>query len=219
MDEKSELEKRIIELENAAKTATSVMSLKTKIIISIVTILAIVALGAVCYNFYYNYSHKEIQYTKQSDILTSDGVKTEAKKAGVNISDAQAKESSNWISDIQNGKVKPNYVVTTDGNNYKEEVEKQSKANDADVTFVTDPANPDKVPDPKKGDVVVLNQYNQQFYPKKQVGVTVYNDQSVAVDYNQKVKVFGTTFYAGPSVMYDGKNKDMKIGVRITKNF
>jgi hypothetical protein len=66
---------------------------------------------------------------------------------------------------------------------------------------------------------VTLDQINTQLYPKNELGVTYYFDHSVAVDYQKDIKVFNKMFYGGPAVMYDSKEKDLKIGVRLSTSF
>ena len=166
---------------------------------------------------FYAWTHKPVVYETQEKASTPSGMKDIALKAGFKISDFQSKEASEWVANIAKNNTPPDYSVTTTGKDYKQEVEKQSKANNADVTVVTDPKKPNEKPNPKPGDVVVLNQYNQQFFPKREIGVTIYNDQSIAIDYNSQIKVFGSSFYWGPSVMYDNKQKDLKVGIRLSK--
>jgi hypothetical protein len=189
-------------------------AIKYKILMYVMMAVLLIALAGGGAALFYMWTHPTVQYEKQVDVENPQTEKKLAAQAGTNISDFQANEASQTMHDEYVGKIPPTKVIETTGKDYQNVVKQESKNSGADQTLVVDKNNPNKKPDPKPTDKVELNVYNNKFFPDKQVGVTLYNDSSIAIDYNKRVKMFGTTVYIGPSIMYDNKDKDFKYGVR-----
>lgn len=212
----------IIQPQQEQKTTTTNISvltpeaIKFKILMYSMIIILFVVLAISGAALYYKWTHQTIQTVTQESIENPQTEKALAEKAGTKISNYQANEASKTMRDEFTGKIPPTKVVETTSKDYKNVIKEESKKSGADQTIVVDKKDPTKKPEVKEGDKVELNVYNNKFYPDKQIGVTIYNDSSIALDYNIKKKIFGSTVYIGPSIMYDSKDKDFKYGVRMT---
>lgn len=112
----------------------------------------------------------------------------------------------------------PERIVEVKGKEVKNEGELFRKKTGGDVVVTTDPNKPTEAPkiDPNKS--YTLEQRSYKLFPDQQWSVTTFNDGSLEVGYDKKVRVFGDTAYVGVSVLddkQDGGNK-IKYGVKLT---
>lgn len=137
----------------------------------------------------------------QQDAKNPVKIQEEAGKAGVPLTDGQAKEVAQKVA----AATKPNRIVETDRAHLRETVEKERKAAGADLAIVTDPSKPGTAPklddlfktDTLKGgsalpagtgdtDRIQLNQYNIQAY-KQKIDVVTIATRSLGYSHLQKV--------------------------------
>jgi hypothetical protein len=115
----------------------------------------------------------------------------------------------------------PDNIITVPGKNVMSEAETFKKKTGGDIVVTTDPNRPNEKVKIDNNQNYTLEQRSYKLYPDKMVSVTAYDDNSVAVAYDKRVKIFGNTAYVGVSVLDDKENGGDKIktGVKITIPF
>lgn len=169
----------------------------------------------------YDLMHPKNQPEAQNDM--KDPVKVEQimkEDFGQNVTRSQAERISKTYYDSEPNTIyykEPDRVVVVPGNEVYIEAENFKKENDADVVVTTDPQKPDEKPVIDEKKEYVLEQRAYKLYPDNLAGVTVFNDKSIEVEYDRRVKMFGTDAYLGVSVMDDrgGSHHDVKYGVKL----
>ena len=200
-------------------------TLKEKCIIFIVLVAMIAASVFMISNAIYNYKHKDNQIETQQDMQDPSKVKTIiAKDFGLNIDNTQAKEIAKTMQDgdkTSKSYKTPDRTVIVPGKNVMSEAESFKKSTGGDIVITTDPNHPDEKVKIDNNQNYTLEQRSYKLYPDKMASVTVYNDNSIAVGYDKRVKVFGNTAYVGVSVLDDKEsgNDKIKTGVKITIPF
>lgn len=200
-------------------------TLKEKCIIF--TVLAVLTVASVFMisNVIYNYMHKDNQIETQQDM--QDPVKVKdiiVKDFGLKIDNTQAKEIAKTMQDGDKTSKyykEPDNIITVPGKNVMSEAETFKKKTGGDIVVTTDPNHPNEKVKIDNNQNYTLEQRSYKLYPDKMVSVTAYNDNSVAVAYDKRVKVFGNTAYVGVSVLDDKESGGDKIktGVKITIPF
>lgn len=200
-------------------------TLKEKCIIFTVLAALTVASVFMISNAIYNYMHKDNQIETQQDM--QDPVKVKdiiAKDFGLKIDNTQAKEIAKTMQDGDKTSKyykEPDNIITVPGKNVMSAAETFKKKTGGDIVVTTDPNHPNEKVKIDNDQNYTLEQRSYKLYPDKMVSVTAYNDNSVAVAYDKRVKVFGNTAYVGVSVLDDKESGGDKIktGVKITIPF
>lgn len=208
------------------KTAdTTTYTFKEKCIIFAVLTALIAGSIFMISNAYYNYKHKDNQIETQQNMQDPTKVKSIiSKDFGLKIDNTQAKEIAKTMQDGDKSSKyykAPERIVTVPGTNVMSEAENFKKSTGGDIVVTTDPANPTEKVKIDNNKQYVLEQRSYKLYPDKMVSATAYNDGSVSVAYDKRVKVFGNTAYVGVSVLDDKESGGDKIktGVKITIPF
>jgi cell division protein FtsL len=208
------------------KTAdTKTYSLKEKCIIFAVLAALLIGSGFMIYNAVYNYMHKDNQIETQQDMQDPAKVKSiVSKDFGLKIDNTQAKEIARTMQDGDKTSKyyrAPERTVIVPGKSVMSEAENFKKSTSGDIVVTTDPTHPNEKVKIDNNQTYTLEQRSYKLYPDKMASVTVYNDSSVAVSYDKRVKVLGNTAYVGVSVLDDKDNGSDKVkaGVKITIPF
>ena len=199
------------------------MSTNIKQVLAVVAVVLVVAavlvIGNKLYNRFVNQDPVPVMMTTED---AEDPVKvkrTVNDAQATKINDDQARTVATQIKTINDEGRRPVTTVSTTAATYKSTAATYAKSTGADAVVIA-PAKDEKrdVTKVDPSTPVQLNQYNIKAYPKTMVGVGVYTDKSLIVDYQKQVKVFGQPVYVGPSVKIDG-NGGAAVGVKLTASF
>lgn len=190
------------------------------ILIGIIAIL-IGVLAYIGYNHYSNEKEPQVVTTNIETATDPDKLqKLINQNSNANLNKYQTREVTNTITKIVERDRQPETVVTSTGKNYEKVAQKEATKRNADAVVVTPSQGETKqIEDIKDSDVVNLNQYNIQAYPKHIMSVGAYSDGDVTVDYENQIKFLGKHMYVGPSVKYNNKDHDVAMGIKATIPF
>lgn len=194
-----------------------------KIVIYAIIFIIVAGVGLFVADKFYDIFHtKDIKASQEQMQDPETAKQVIEKESGLNISDYQAKEVAKTMTDSTPGAKnykEPERVVEVKGNDVKKATEEFRKQTGGDVVVTTDPNKPNEKPKIDSNTTYRLEQRSYKLYPDQQWSTTVYNDGSVAVDYDKKVQVFGNTGYLGVSVLDDKQENghhQVKYGVKVT---
>lgn len=190
--------------------------------VKVILIIMIILLALFIGNKIYNLLHKDNQIEKANDMKNPVTVEQILKKDfGVKVDKTQANEISKTMSDSIPGTTyykQPDRVVIVPGKTVMQEAETFKKETKGDIVITTDPNHPDEKVKLDDNKTYTLEQRSYKLYPDAMFSVTTYNDSSIAVGYDKRVKVFGNTGYVGVSILDDkeGNGDKIKYGVKLT---
>lgn len=192
-----------------------------KIAAIILLIIILVGIGLITNKIYTKFFQKEV--TPVTTTIEKSENATEVKKlvndnSNADITDYQAGKIASTITKINDNNRTPDYSVKTTGSQYQQVAKTEGTKNKADAVIITPAKGSKDVSEIKDTDNVTLNQYNIKAYPEKEIGITIYSDREISVDYQKQVKILGSVFYAGPAVKISA-DRGVAVGVRISKPF
>ena len=172
----------------------------------------------------YSYFKPPVTYQSTQDMLDKDKVKEIIKEEFNNkITNSQAerivKTQYDSLPDTRrpfNIEYKePDRVVIVPGKQVYQEAETLKKETKADVVITTDPAKPEEKPVIDEDKQYTLEQRSYKLYPDNLAGITVFDNKSVELEVDRRIKVFGNNAYIGASIMLDQECKKPRVGIKL----
>ena len=213
--------KNIVEKTVGGTTFSFTWATLYNIISKIIIILLFLGVMFLVANKIYDLTHSKNQPEAENDMKNPKQVEQIMKEDfGQKVTHSQAERISQTYYDSQPNTIyykEPDRVVVVPGKDVYVEAENFKKEQKADVVVTTDPQKPDEKPVIDEKKEYVLEQRAYKLYPDNLAGITVYNDKSISVEYDRRVKVFGSDAYVGITAMDDreGGGHNMKYGVKL----